>query len=86
MKKNLFITAIALLALTSCKKDYTCECNFKTTDYDNGVATVISNTTATYKFTAKKKDSESLCDNYETSSMIGNTVDGLKSESTCTLK
>lgn len=45
-----------IFAGTSCKKDYTCECN-----YDDGAGTTAS---ASYTYTnVKKKDAESACEN-----------------------
>ncbi len=53
MKKVLFLTAVLALAMTSCKKDYTCECvdSDRTNPYDFSY---------TYK-KVKKKDAEASC-------------------------
>ena len=49
--KNLFIlTVFALIALTSCKKDYTCEC----TGYVDGVEVAGSSASATINDTKSK--------------------------------
>ena len=53
MKKIMLVAAVAVCVLSSCKKDYTCEC----TTTDNG--TVIQ--TVTYTGKMKKSDSESWC-------------------------
>lgn len=61
MKTKMFFVAaaVALISLSSCKKDYVCEC-----EYSQGGATG----TATYNFNdAKKKDAESSCDAAEES-------------------
>lgn len=53
-------TGVALISLSSCKKDYTCEC-----DYDQGSATG----TVTYDFNdAKKKDAQDACDDLDAQS------------------
>lgn len=55
MKKIAPIALVALFALTSCKKKWTCECTFTT----NGVSTTLS-----AKDTEKrtKKDAKKLCE------------------------
>ncbi|MEN9442729.1 MAG: hypothetical protein RLZ33_2806 [Bacteroidota bacterium] len=50
MKKVLFVAALGMLTLASCKKDYTCECTI------NGLTS-----TSTMK-DVKKKDAEKSCD------------------------
>ncbi len=56
MKKILLIAAVAGMAMTSCKKDYTCECT--TTSNAPGVgSTTASGSTGKMK----KKDAESKC-------------------------
>lgn len=86
MKKTLLIVALAGLSLTSCKKDYTCECKTTVTEYDGGVATVEERAAVSTTFKAKKKDAEASCDGLVTTSMVGNTTDGTKMESACSLK
>ena len=34
MKKVLLVAAVAMLALASCKKDYTCDCGIISQDYN----------------------------------------------------
>jgi hypothetical protein len=51
MKKLLAITALGVLTLTSCKKDYTCTCSSAASSY---------NFSETYP-DQKKKDAEDLC-------------------------
>ena len=66
MKKMLMIAAIAGLAMTSCKKDYTCEC--KTTSNWPGYS---GGTSSGSTGKMKKKDAEDKC----------NTGDGTTSSS-----
>ena len=49
MKKVLVVAAVAMLALASCKKDFTCECTGLTSGLN------------TYEKTGKGKDAESAC-------------------------
>lgn len=49
MKKVAMIAAVALLALASCKKEYTCECT--------GITTSLT----TYEKTGKGKTAEEAC-------------------------
>jgi hypothetical protein len=56
MKKVLLIAAVACMAMTSCKKDYTCEC---TTTSNAPGASSVSGSAATGKM--KKADAESKC-------------------------
>jgi len=50
MKKVLLVSAFAVLALASCKKDYTCECT-------------AAGAKATYQLKdVKKKDAQKSCD------------------------
>lgn len=60
MKKLLILTAIigAFTFLTSCEKDYTCEC--RTTN------TIVSVNKKYEIKDAKKKDAEAECNNYAT--------------------
>ena len=53
MGKLLLITAL-LFALTSCKKEYTCNCYWETGKF-----------VSTHKITAKKKEAEKKCNPYE---------------------
>jgi hypothetical protein len=55
MKKVLLIAAVAAFAMTSCKKDYTCECT-TTTNAPISVGPVSGKTGK-----MKKKDAESKC-------------------------
>ncbi len=52
MKKVVF-AAVAVLALASCKKDWTCEC----TTTGNGVSATVSGTV-----TGTKKDAKNACE------------------------
>lgn len=63
MKKVLIgIFAIGALALTSCKKDYVCDCTI-TSSTDDGAGNVTSSTTdlATPLNDYKKSDAEEAC-------------------------
>jgi hypothetical protein len=73
--KNLFIlTVFALIALTSCKKDYTCECKY----YEDGY--LYNTGTTTIKDTKSK--AKTSCDNLDASSNLG----GYLIESKCEIK
>jgi hypothetical protein len=50
MKKVLVVAAVAMMALVSCKKDYTCDC------------TVLGQTSSTEFKDVKKKDAQEACD------------------------
>lgn len=57
MKKVLFLSLVfGGLALTSCKKDYTCECTYE-------VLGVKSNASVEFK-DVKKKEAEDACNSY----------------------
>lgn len=60
MKKVLVLSAVAMIALASCKKDYTCEC---TTEFNGQTAT----STAEIK-DAKKSDAEDACNQLDAAS------------------
>lgn len=67
MKKVLFgALAIVLLGLTSCKKDYNCECTYQ----DTGNATFIENKTIK---NSTLDDAKRTCDSYETEGAITRT-------------
>lgn len=73
MKKSIFVLAgVAMLALASCKKDYTCDCSITTGGETNTIKADIKG--------AKKKDAQEFCDAAQaTYSQGGSTA-------TCTLK
>lgn len=58
MKKVIIISAVAIFALASCKKDYTCEC------------TILGQTSSTPFADAKKSDATDACDALNTSAAI----------------
>jgi hypothetical protein len=66
--KNLVlgVSAIALLALASCKKDRNCECTYQNT----GSTTVIENKTIK---NSTLKDAKRTCDDYESDGMFTKT-------------
>jgi hypothetical protein len=67
MKKVLLVAAVAAFAMTSCKKEYTCEC---TTTSSSG------STSSSVKLDKmKKKDAEKKCDEGDGSiSFFGETI------------
>lgn len=72
MKKLVLAVAVVggLAALTSCKKDWTCECTITTT------GTVNSTTTADTVYTdMKKADAQTACDANDASvSILGESI------------
>ncbi|OFX74305.1 MAG: hypothetical protein A2X12_06445 [Bacteroidetes bacterium GWE2_29_8] len=82
MKKilSLFIVALLAIAFVSCKKDYTCKCNYTSTysyDYGGvlGVVTTTQTSTTEKTFNNSKKKAESDCksEGYITTDEDGNT-------------
>jgi hypothetical protein len=73
MKKLLLVAAVAAFTMTSCKKDYTCECTVTT-----GGISVVGTTTV--KDTKKK--AKETCEKGTTSS----SVLGISSTTTCKIK
>jgi hypothetical protein len=73
MKKVLVLGGFALLAMASCKKEYTCECTSTTAGISATAATTIKDT--------KKKATEA-CEAGTTSS----TVLGITSSVSCEIK
>lgn len=57
MKKTLAIAAVSLLALASCKKDYTCECTTSATDNGQTIST-----TSTFTINDTKKNATEACE------------------------
>ncbi len=74
MKKIMLVAAVAALSLSSCKKEYTCECTVTT--YMNGTATTSTASGTTEKM--KKSEAEDKCN--KSDSMTGDTTNGIKSE------
>ncbi len=64
MKKLSFILALAGLTMTSCKKNYTCECV-----EENGDPII------TYTAKMKKSDAETWCKNWDSGVAAGGTGD-----------
>ena len=54
MKKVLFVAALGMLTLASCKKDYTCECTTTIGGFSSSASTTIN---------ATKKDAKTACEN-----------------------
>lgn len=65
MKKILLIAGVICLGMSSCKKDYTCEC---TTAYPSGSQTV------SFTVNAKKKDADAACTALQTTVQSGTTT------------
>jgi len=59
---TLFLVAGFVFAFSSCKKDYTCECN-----YDDGTTTQ----SISYTINDTKKNATDMCDSYATSVTVG---------------
>lgn len=69
--KKVFYSALVVLALASCKKDYTCECT--TTEINDGVADDPYTVTTIVKAVSKSDaEASSNCVSYETSSIDEN--------------
>jgi hypothetical protein len=80
MKRTLLIAAVAGLAMTmsSCKKEYTCECTVTT--YSQGQSTTTTATSTSGKM--KKADADTWCNNGDSST--GDNQNGIKSD--CNIK
>jgi hypothetical protein len=79
MKKVLFIAAVAVASLASCKKDRVCTC---TTTSSSGTTT-----TATTYFKAMKGDARLLCEQQSTQTVTTQgSVSVTGDKTTCTLK
>ncbi len=72
MKKVLLI-AVACVAMTSCKKDYTCECTVTTAGISATASTTIRET---------KSKATTACEAGNSTTTVG----GLSSTSTCKIK
>ena len=72
MKKKMFFVAaaVAVLSLSSCKKDYTCECTTSLGGITTSASTTINDT---------KSNAEEACENGSSTS----TVAGIESSVTC---
>ena len=78
MKKLIIITAIASLAIISCKKNYTCVCN--TTSTVSGTTSSSSTTTILEKMS--KNDAGNTCSNGNSS--VASTA--IISKTTCAIE
>lgn len=76
MKKLLSIAAVtvALVSLSSCKKDYTCECKTTVGGTQMGISTIT--------VTGKKSDAKETCENGSSSQTVG----GVTQSVVCTIK
>lgn len=80
MKKTFILAAaVAMIAMTSCKKDYTCACEYVQTDADGNV---IGEGSTENTANMKKSDAEEWCDNQESTVESG----GATAKTTCELK
>ncbi|AEA42661.1 hypothetical protein [Fluviicola taffensis] len=67
MKKLILgVSAIALLSLASCKKDYNCECTYQ----DTGSMTITENKTVK---NSSLDDAKKTCDGYESDGFVTKT-------------
>lgn len=66
MKKVLFIAAVAVASLASCKKDRVCTCTSTTTSTGGGTTIVTSDASQVTYTKAKKGDARSACLSYTT--------------------
>ena len=73
MKKNILIAAVAFIALSACKKDYTCECTSTDTYGGNTDVSVQTNTLKEVSKKTVKSSSEciSYTDTYTNSNSNG---------------
>jgi hypothetical protein len=71
MKKALLIAAVAGFVMTSCKKDYTCECT-------STVGTITS--TASTTINGKKDDVKTACEAGNSSASVGGVTSSVKCE------
>jgi hypothetical protein len=78
MKKVLLIAAVAGLAMTSCKKEYTCECTVKTTA--NGQTTTATSSATSAKM--KKSEAKDWCEKSNGTTTVGS----VSSEVSCAIK
>ncbi|PBQ34003.1 hypothetical protein CNR22_20215 [Sphingobacteriaceae bacterium] len=77
MRKVLLVAAVAMFAMTSCKKEYTCECT--ATVGQNGSTT---STTASTTIKDKKDDAKTTCENGSSDASSG----GYTSKVVCVIK
>jgi hypothetical protein len=78
MKKALLIAFVAGLAMTSCKKEYSCQCSITT--YSQGTSTTQTTTTNSAKM--KKSEAQDWCNKGDVTT--GDTQNGIKSS--CDIK
>ena len=79
MKKLLFVAAVAAFTMTSCKKDFTCECT-----YDDGNGGSI---TQEYVMTdSKKAAAAAVCEGKNVGPIQVDGVTIEQDENNCTLK
>lgn len=87
MNKILLIAAVAFVSMTSCKKEYTCECKTTSTAYINGVTTVGTPVVSSGNTEKMKKDeAKTKCESSNGTTSSGNTTNGGKIEVACEIK
>ena len=65
MKKVLFVAALGMLTLASCKKDYTCACTETETDVSAGTTDVYTSEVTIKDVSKKTVESSSECVSYD---------------------
>jgi len=70
MKKVILVAAVGVLALVSCKKDYTCACDVTTTGLINSTTVVDT----VYQDVSKSDAEDKCATNNSTVSAFGTTV------------
>ncbi len=83
MKKNILIAAVAFIALSACKKDYTCECT--STDTSGGNTDVFVETYTLKEVSKKTVKSSSECVSY-TNTSTDSDGDVYTSSTVCAIK
>jgi hypothetical protein len=98
MKNVLLVSALALLGLSSCKKDWTCSCETKSVLTDQKYASIANLNGAPYNYTqdigltnldkssATTKCNEAQSGKKITDDIMNKTAVYSKTSSTCTLK
>ncbi len=84
MKRLILFTVVtSIVAFSSCKKQYTCECDIKTTETNLfGGDPVVTESSVTTTKELKKKDAESWCSNQSSTVSFFFTT----TQTTCKLK
>lgn len=70
MKKVIFFGAVALMGLSSCKKDWTCECTTNYGSVSNKYALPLTNQTKS----SAKTNCDAMNTNYQSITALGGSV------------